>query len=252
MRVNLKGIHRVTRTLATGERVTYYYAWRRGPRLVGEPGSAEFLASFEASHRNVRRTDRSLFRSVISDYKASRDFSELRERTRSDYMKQIAKIEAEFGDLPLDALADQGVTRDFLDWRDGMPSPRQADYAWTVLMRIISWARARGITSYRPPERVERLYHADRSEKVWGDDHIAAFMAVAPLTLQHALLLALETGQRQGDLLVLPWSAFDASPTKGAPGGWIRLRQSKTGRKVSVPVTRRLRVVLENMPRTSL
>lgn len=137
MRVNLKGIHRVTRTLATGERVTYYYAWRRGPRLVGEPGSAEFLASFEASHRNVRTTDRSLFRSVISDYKASRDFSELRERTRSDYMKQIAKIEAEFGDLPLDALADQGVTRDFLDWRDGMPSPRQADYAWTVLMRII-------------------------------------------------------------------------------------------------------------------
>lgn len=70
----------------------------------------------------------------------------------------------------------------------------------------------------------------------------------------HASTRALaRTGDRTeaGDLLVLPWSAFDASPTKGAPGGWIRLRQSKTGRKVSVPVTRRLRVVLENMPRTS-
>jgi integrase len=35
------------------------------------------------------------------------------------------------------------------------------------------------------------------------------------------LLLALWTGQRQGDLLRLPWSAYD--------GEHIRLRQSKTG-----------------------
>ena len=110
-------------------------------------------------------------------------------------------------------------------------------------MRIISWARGRGLTSYRPPERVGRLYHSDRADKIWTEEHVAAFMAVAPETLQRALVLALETGQRQGDLLVLPWSAFD--------GTWIRLRQSKTGRKVNVPVTRRLRAVLENTPRTS-
>jgi integrase len=68
-------------------------------------------------------------------------------------------------------------------------------------------------------------------------------MAAAPQTLQRALVLALESGQRQGDLLVLPWSAFD--------GTWIRLRQSKTGRKVNVPVTRSLRAVLDASPRTS-
>jgi integrase len=50
---------------------------------------------------------------------------------------------------------------------------------------------------------------------------------------QRALVLALQTGQRQGDLLKLPWSAYD--------GTWIRLKQHKTGRKVNVPVTRRLR-----------
>ncbi|HEV7464481.1 MAG TPA: tyrosine-type recombinase/integrase, partial [Methyloceanibacter sp.] len=32
---------------------------------------------------------------------------------------------------------------------------------------------------------------------------------------------------------------------------WIRLKQHKTGRKVNVPVTRRLRSVLENTPRKS-
>ena len=244
MRVKLKGIASATATLSNGQHVIYYYAWRGGPRLVGEPGSPEFLASYEASHRNRRTPDPSLFRSVIVEYKASRDFASLRERTQADYLKQIAKVEAEFGNLPLEALDDPRVTKDFLEWRDKLAaSPRQADYAWTVLMRLISWARGRGLTTYRPPERVERLYHADRADKIWTDEHVAAFMALAPETLQRALVLALETGQRQGDLLVLPWSAFDAT--------WIKLRQSKTGRAVRVPVTRRLRAVLDYTPRTS-
>ena len=50
MRVHLKGIHRVKVKLASGTRATYYYAWRRGPRLVGEPGSPEFIASYYAAH----------------------------------------------------------------------------------------------------------------------------------------------------------------------------------------------------------
>jgi integrase len=117
-------------------------------------------------------------------------------------------------------------------------------------MRIISWARGGGITNYRPPERIERLYHANRSEKIWTEQHVAAFMAIGPDYmaigpdyLQRALMLALETGQRQGDLLRLPWKAYD--------GTWIRLRQQKRDRKVSIPVTRRLRAVLENTPRIS-
>jgi integrase len=68
-------------------------------------------------------------------------------------------------------------------------------------------------------------------------------MAAAPVTLQRALVLALDTGQRQGDLLALPWSAYD--------GTCIQLRQSKTGRTVSIPVTRSLRAVLDATPRVS-
>jgi integrase len=232
-------------TLADGSVTIYYYAWRGGPRVVGEPGSPEFLASYTAAHANRRQPDATKFHSVIAGYRASQDFLGLKPRTQSDYLKLIAKIEQAFGDLPMDALEDARVTRDFLEWRDSMAgSPRQADYAWMVLMRLLSWARARGLTLYRPPERVERLYSADRSEKIWTESHIAAFMAVASEPLQRALVLALETGQRQGDLLALPWSAFD--------GTWIRLRQQKTGRAVNIPVTRRLRSMLENTPRSAI
>jgi hypothetical protein len=43
MRINAKGLHWTTVTLADGGRKTYWYAWRGGPRLVGEYGSPEFI-----------------------------------------------------------------------------------------------------------------------------------------------------------------------------------------------------------------
>jgi integrase len=244
MRVPLKGIASATKILASGEKITYYYAWRGGPQLRGKPGSPEFVQSYERAHRERHTPDPSLFKSVIAGYLASPEFGDVRDRTKADYMKQLAKIERAFGDLPIAALDEPRVTKVFLDWRDRMASsPRQADYAWTVLMLLMSWARSRGLISYRPPGRIKRLYHGDRSDKIWEDHHIAAFMAVARLPLQWALVLAADTGQRQGDLLRLPWSAYD--------GQWITLTQSKTGRKVKVPVTARLSAVLSTMPRTS-
>jgi integrase len=240
VRVNLhlRGINSAKVKLADGTMVTYYYAWRGGPRLVGESGSVEFTESYKAAYTSRREANAATLHGVIAGFRASKDFHDLAPRTQSDYLKHIAKIEKAFGTLPLDALEDPRVTKDFLDWRDGMTSPKQADYHFGTLMRLLSWARGRGLTTYRPPERVDRRYHADRSEMIWEDSHIAAFMAVTSEPLQRALMLALETGQRQGDLLALPWSAYD--------GQWIRFRQGKTGRRVNIPVTRRLRNILDN------
>ncbi|MGY3469251.1 integrase [Bradyrhizobium sp. LM6.11] len=50
-------------------------------------------------------------------------------------------------------------------------------------------------------------------------------------------VLALWSGQRQGDLLRLPWSAYE-SP-------YIRLRQSKGGRRVAMPAGGPLRALLD-------
>ena len=175
MRVELKGIASATKVLATGEKVTYHYAWRGGPRLKGEPGSPEFILSYEQALREHRSPDSSVFKSIIADYLASKDFDALRDRTKSDYQKQIAKIERTFGDLPLAALNDPKVTKEFLSWRDRIGG-RQGDYAWTVLMLVIAWGRKVGITSYRPPARIDKLYHADRSDMIWEAHHIDAFM----------------------------------------------------------------------------
>jgi hypothetical protein len=51
-RTQLKGITCVTAKLADGRRVTYWYAWRGGPRLPGKLGSPEFVASYNAAVAN--------------------------------------------------------------------------------------------------------------------------------------------------------------------------------------------------------
>ena len=124
-------------------------------------------------------------------------------------------------------------------WRERLAtsSRRQADYAWTVLARVLSWGVDRGLVATNPCARGGRLYRGSRSEKIWTAEDEAAFLNRAPAHLHLPLLLALWTGQRQGDLLRLPWSAYD--------GTHIRLRQSKGGARVTIKVGAPLKAALD-------
>jgi hypothetical protein len=131
MRVRLKGINSKTKRLADGRFVTYWWAWKGGPPLRGEPGSPEFIASYnEAIARKVTPPVGVLF-SVLQDYQASEDFRGLADRTRRDYAEKITLIEKAFGDFPLSALSDRRTRGVFKAWRDKLAarSRRQADYA---------------------------------------------------------------------------------------------------------------------------
>jgi integrase len=142
----------------------------------------------------------------------------------------------------LAALADRRVRGEFKTWRDAFAeTPRKADYAWTTLARIMSFAKDRGMIATNPCERGGRLYAADRTDKFWGEAEIAALLSVASPEIALALVLALWTGQRQGDLLRLPWSSFD--------GSYLRLRQSKTGRRIVMPAGIPLKVLLDGTER---
>lgn len=245
MRVRLRGINRVTKRLADGRTVTYWYAWKGGPRLDGEPGTPEFIASYNASVARKVSPPTGVLLSILQGYQLSTDFTDLAARTRADYVKQIRIIEGEFGDFPLGALADRRTRGVFLTWRDELAakSRRQADYAWQVLARALSWAKGRGLVAANPCERGGRLYGGTRAEKVWTADDEAAFLAAAPAHLHLALMLALWTGQREGDLLRLGWSAYD--------GSRIQLRQSKTGTRVVIPVGAPLKAMLDKTPKRS-
>ena len=252
MRIRLKGINSITKKLADGTTRTYWYAWKSGPPLIGEPGTPEFVASYnEAVTRKVAPAKGTLI-SVLQQYQASDDFTSLADHTRRSYTAMIKRIEKEFGDFPLSGLTNRidhatGLTNAarsrgiFMKWRDQLAvtaGRRLADYAWTVLARTLSWGLNRGLVAINPCERGGRLYESGaRTDKVWTTTDEAAFLQRAPAHLHLPLLLALWTGQRQGDLLALPWSGYD--------GSHIRLRQGKTDKRVVIPVGAPLKAALD-------
>ncbi len=252
VRTNLKGVFCTYKRLRDGTRRKYWYHRASGNRLRGEPGSPEFLADFTAAEQ-FKRPDRvETFGSLVRDYTLSPEFQNLAGSTQIEYRRMITEAEKVFGDLPIVALDDWRVRTDFLEWRDKVvksSGAREADNRLSIVSAMLTWAVERGKLPGNHLKGFKRLYHSDRSEIIWLPDHIEAFMKVAPLELRYALVLALHTGQREGDLLRLPWSAYD--------GKLIRLRQGKSrrGKKlgpvIEIPCTQALRKMLDNMDRRS-
>lgn len=250
MRVRLKGVNTSKKRLADGSTVTYYYAWRGGPRIDGEPGTPEFMGLYNEALQTRKRPPQGILFTLVAEYKASADYNGLSAPSKRAYSYYLKLIEGEFGDMPIEALSERGARAEFKHWRDSMSAtPRKADYAWATLAKVMSFALDRERIQINPCKDGGRLYEADRKDKLWGEDEIGRVLSLANPEIEIALLMALWTGQRQGDLLALPWSAYD--------GKFIRFRQSKSGRKgkkgkaVKVPVGGPLRVALNAAPKRS-
>jgi integrase len=246
MRVRLKGLNSKRKRLADGSFKTYWWAWKGGPPLRGEPGTPEFIASYNEAAAAKIAQPRGTLLSLLLQYQDSDDFRSLADSTRRSYVPLIIRIEKSFGDFPLSALTDRRSRGVFMAWRDQLAlsaGRRQADYAWTVLARVLSWSMNRGLIAANPCERGGRLYRGSRAEKIWTAGDEVAFLKRAPAHLHLPLLLALWTGQRQGDLLRLPWSAYD--------GTHIKLRQGKTGARVVIKVGAPLKAALDAAPKRS-
>lgn len=239
-----KGVWFQRKVLASGEVVRYGYLGRGpGMEALGKEGSPDFherLAS--VLHR---RPQEGRVAHLIWRYKSSDDFAKLRPLTRRDYNRQLDKVQAKFGTLTLDAMASAKISGFIFDWRDSMAkvSPRQADYAVSVLSALLKWGVSRGAISHNRAAGVGDVYTADRREKVWTPEMEAALLKVAPEPIRRAVILALETGLSQEDLLVLPWSSVR--------GNVIVTRRLKNGTPVAVPISPALATMLATAPRTA-
>jgi integrase len=253
VRANIKGVFPTYKTLKDGTRRAYWYHRETGQRLRGEPGSFEFITDVAAAEKLIRDRLAGTFNSLVRSFTLSVEFDEkLAPSTKAEYRRMLGKSESEFGDMPIAALDDPRVRRDFMDWREKVvraSGEREADNRLSAISAMLTWAVERGQLTANHLRGFKRLYHADRSEIIWLPEHIAAFMNAAPVEMQRALILALHSGQRQGDLLRLPWSAYD--------GVHITLRQGKARRgrslalPIKVPCTVALRRMLDGMERTS-
>jgi integrase len=257
MRLELKGIAKVK---AKGS--TYYYAWRGGPRLRGEPGSPEFIASYNEAIESRHTPEPGRFRSVIVAYKASGDWSKLADSTKKEWSRWLDRIGDYFSDLRIAQFDRPEKIRPVIRrWRNQWDSkPRTADYGMQVLSRLLSYAvDPLGKIGSNPCEGIKTLYSGDRSEIIWTDADIAKLKEAGgsrkvggktvirpcPAEIVHAVDLAAHTGLRREDLLRLSWSHVGEDAiviTTGKSGG---------RREAIIPLYDGLRAVLARIPKRS-
>lgn len=240
--VKLKG---VAKTKAKGR--TYYYAWRGGPRLEGEPGSPEFVASYNAAHASAKAPDPELFRSVVISYRKNA-LPALAETTRRQWAPWLDRIEAHFGKLKIAHFKNvERIALTIRGWRNRYAAtPRTADYGMQVLSAVLAHAiEPMGKLAKNPCEGIKPLYKADRSETIWTDADIEKLKKEASPEIGWAVDLAAYSGLRQGDLLNLAWSHIEEDAII------IRTSKSKYKREALIPLYDELREVLARIPKRS-
>ena len=240
MRVELKGVAKVR---AKGH--TYYYAWRGGPRLRGEPGSPEFVASDNEAVESRRTPDTGRFRSVVTLYKASNEYKALAETTKRNWGRMLDEVAEYFGDLRIAQFDRPEKIRPVIRrWRNQWADkPRTADYAMQVLSRVLSHGVELGKIAGNPCEGIKHLYTGNRAEIIWTDADIGRLKKACSAEIAQAVDLAAHTGLRLSDLLHLSWSHV------GEDAIIIRTGKSRRRREAIIPLYDGLRAVLAGIPR---
>ena len=242
-KIELKGIAKVT---AKGR--IYWYAWRGGPRLRGEPGSPQFMASYNEALDNRRIPDAGRFGSLVTLYRASPDYQGLAASTRRQWGLWLDRIADHFAELRIAQFDRPEKIRPVIRrWRSRWAAkPRTADYGLQVLSRVLSYAvDPLGKIAGNPCEGIKQLYSSNRSEIIWSETDIARITQNCRAEIAWAVDLASHTGLRLGDLLRLSWSHVGADAIVIATG------KSKHQREAMVPLYDGLKAVLASIPRRS-
>lgn len=253
-RVDLKGIHRVRKTLADGSRIEYHYAWRGkgAPKFWQSDsdtvqGSAAYIAALAAVAPKATAA-KGKFREILLAFFASQDFRLLSPRYQSDIKTSVYHpangIDTKFGDGPVAIFNDPRIRKIALEWRDSVGG-KVGDDRIRHLQRIVSFALDRSMLTHNQLQNIASTYASNRAEVFWLPDEIAAFTAGAPPHIARILIAATETGLRPGDLCQL--SRQHIHPTPG--GHRIVIWTQKRKRLASIPVTAAMAALLASIPK---
>ena len=240
MIVRMKSVKKVT---AKGR--AYFYHRGTGARLPDDPRSAAFHEAWKREEAKLAgRTVRAgTFGGLMVAYRGSPEFLNLADSTRRDYARIMAYLEplattalAEFDTPAVMRIRDKAAKRGY----------REANYVLAVMSRLFSWGLPRGITSSNPvkgAEKVRRPAGKAKANRAWSSAELAFVTAAAAPGIALAVEIAAATGQREGDVVRLTWTAFR--------DGKLHLRQRKTGQQVGITLPAGLASKLDRLPRTA-
>lgn len=204
----------VKRTLADGTVKEYRY--KRAALAAGQP-----------------RIEPSSLDAMLTAWQGSPEWRALAETTRQNYTIYLRGLTT-LGRFPAAGIKRRSI----IGLRNAIAETR-GNGAATGFVRAASAAFAWGMDNdwleHNPAGRLKPL--ARGTLPAWTEDVLDAALAKLAEPYRRAILLAVHTGQRRGDLIALPWSAYD--------GQRIRLTQEKTEAPLVLPVHRELKAALD-------
>ncbi len=180
---------------------------------------------------------------LVSLYLSTPSYTSLRQVTQEGYLKALRQLTDWCGDQLASSITRPHVRA----WQRNMAdTPAKAALCIRVARLLFGLAVDEGWIHHNPFSKPRLTTLAPRGVQ-WSRDELEAILCAADRagrpSLGTAVLMAFYLGQREGDILSLPWSSII--------NGRIRLRQSKTGAWVEIPLHPVLARRLENTPRTS-
>jgi integrase len=248
--IDLKGVYKVT---ARGK--TYWYAWRGkgAPRLRGQPGSPEFVASLKEAQEGRKGGDKARMSGLCAMFRASdawngRGHKPISDKTKASWNTWLTRIQEEFGELHIEQFDRPAMRPIIIKWRNSYSDkPRAADMGIQVLSRLLSFGMSEGKLLNNICKGIDAIYTADRSGLIWSDDDLAKLAAKASPEVVQAATLAALTGLRKSDLLRLSWSHIQAHSIEIGTG---KSRVNGKPRKTTlIPIYTELRSYLDTLPK---
>lgn len=219
--------------------------------LKGQPGSAEFMASYNAAVAGHAKpegagaefTGLGSNSWLIVKFYGSPEFAAYRPSTKDTMRRQFEWLRKNHGDKPFVLIEARHVRM----WMDAKrQTPNAANTMLKALRNLSKFAVDRGYIKQDKIREVRKVKVKTDGYLAWTEDQIAAFEAHhKPGTRARlAFMLLLYTGQRKGDVHTLgPQHLKD---------GRVRLKQEKTGQAVDFAAPKPLLDELALWPKTNL
>lgn len=170
---------------------------------------------------------------LISAWEASPEWRALAANTKAGYGTYLRPL------IGMERVRIKDITRRELIAIRNAIAVERGNGAATAFVRATSalfgWAIEAGYIDYSPMTKVKRLPGGHLP--AWSTADVEMALSALPEHLRRPVILALYTGQRRGDLIRMPWSAYD--------GARIRLVQEKTQTPLIIGVPQELKVELD-------
>lgn len=236
MQINIKHVHAVRKKLPNGKYKTYYYHRFSRKRLPDNPNSIEFMAALEEQSRYGRAKVGTLG-SLMTEYKASPEFTQRSKSTKRIYLIQMDKLK------PLQDLSISSLTRGHCKKIQTKYSdkPATANMIIAILNNLMRFAVDMEYRKDNPALNIKSIKTGEY--RPWTKKEINTFLKDAPQHLFVGVTLGLYTGQRISDCLKMEWDDLEDN--------FIFVKQMKTGTELHIPCHTTLIETLDNITKNS-